>query len=195
MSRYVDMESFRRTAQLGDLPIDDQAATAIDSAEEAIEDYCGRRFWQSESDEVRYFAGLWTGTIVDDLVSITTLRSDEDGDGTFETTWAATDYVLAPYNAVADGRPFTRLEVAPLGSKRFCSHARSIEITGRFGWPAVPKRVEQATILQALRWLKRVRSSPLGVEAVVIEGAPVRIRSRIDPDVEVLLAPLRRLAP
>jgi hypothetical protein len=189
------MEAFRRTAQLGDLPIDDQAQTAIDAAEEAVESYCGRKFWPDEADVTRYFAGNWSEAIVDDLVTITTLKGDDDGDGTFETTWATGDYVLAPYNAEADGRPFTRIEVSALGTKRFYRHPRSIQIVGKFGWPTIPDRVKQATTLQALRWLKRVRSSPLGVEAVVIEGAPVRIRSQIDPDVQVLLSRLRRITP
>ncbi|HEU4864986.1 MAG TPA: hypothetical protein VFT76_01955 [Actinomycetota bacterium] len=197
MSNYVTMEDFRRTAQLGDLPIDEQAQIALDAAEEAIEDYCGRRFYLDEEPTTRFYRGVSNGreVWVDDLVSVSTLEGDDDGDGTYETTWTSGDYRLAPYNASADGRPYTRIETSPLGTKRFYSHAAAVRLTGIFGWTAVPDRVKQATSLQALRWLKRVRSAPLGVEAIVIEGAPVRVRNRVDPDVEVLLAPLRRSAP
>jgi len=33
------------------------------------------------------------------LLSVTTLKTDRDGDRTYETTWAATDYDLLPLNA------------------------------------------------------------------------------------------------
>ena len=57
----------------------------------------GRYFYCYEG--TRYFAGghnqLW---LPDDLLSITTLKCDFDGDGTYEVTMATTDYHLYPLN-------------------------------------------------------------------------------------------------
>lgn len=192
MSNYVSMEELRRSSQLGDLPVDYEAQAALDAAEEAIEAYCGRKFWKDAADVTRYFQGQVSFVLIDDLATLTSLKTDDDGDGTFESTWASTDYVLAPYNAAADSRAYSRIELAPTGRFRFPTWARGVQVIGKFGWPAVPARVAQATMIQATRFLKRARSAPFGIETITVEGAPVRLRSRLDPDVEVMLSRLRK---
>ena len=45
-----------------------------------------------------------------DMISVTSLKTDDNLDRTFETTWAATNYLLYPANAEptkAWGRPYT----------------------------------------------------------------------------------------
>ena len=52
--------------------------------------------------------------LVPDLVRITSLKSDGDGDKLFDTAWASGDYILYPLNADPTqpwGRPYSRLEV------------------------------------------------------------------------------------
>jgi hypothetical protein len=62
-----------------------------------IDRYTGRSF--GVKSETRYFDGalhLW----IDDLLSINAsgLKTDEDGDATYENTLATTDYILYPLN-------------------------------------------------------------------------------------------------
>jgi hypothetical protein len=160
-----------------------------------IDDYTGTHFWQDGTVGVpvaRTFAPCNCGCRVldiDDLVSITTLKTDDAGDGTYETTWSAGDYQLQPVNR-PHGEPFNKVEA--VGTLTFPmrtvpgSRANRIEITGVWGWAAVPAPVKQACLIQGSRVLKR-RYSPEGVSSFGDLGL-VRVGSRLDPDVEQLLA-------
>ena len=192
MSSYITMEELRSNSGLGDLAIDVEGQRAIDAAEESIEAYCNRFFYQSAT-ATRYYTALSAGLcITDDIVSAATVTTDDDGDGTFETTWDAADYYLAPYNAAADAEPYTKIEASPDGTEEFSAYRRGVAVTGVFGWPAIPARVKQAVIIQATRYLKRARSSPFGIEAVTVDGTPIRLRKGLDTDVEIMLSDLRR---
>jgi hypothetical protein len=129
---------------------------------------------------------------ITDLVTMGTMQSDYDGDGTFETTWTEnTDYILEPLNAALDGKPYERLRVHPLSANRLPCWPRSVAVTGQFGWPAVPAQVKEVTILMAARLLKRTREAPFGVAGIGLDGVPTRI-ARIDPEFQWQLDPLKR---
>jgi len=66
----------------------------------------------------------------------------------------------------------------------------TVQVTGTFGWDAVPDAIEQACILQAARYFKRA-DSPMGVAGFDAMGV-VRL-SRIDPDIATLLEPYCRI--
>lgn len=126
---------------------------AADAASRWLDDYCHRSFWRGTS--TRTFAADSCHRLdVDDLVSVTTLKTDESGDGTFETTWAASDYQLLPVNATtahAEARPY--ISIKAIGSQRFptpytaFSRHDRVEIAGVFGWPAVPSGIKQAALI------------------------------------------------
>lgn len=69
-----------------------------------------------------------------DLLSVTTLKSDEDGDRVYETTWAAGDYDLMPFNAAADKRPYWEIAVTPDGDHWFQPVRRGVEVVGKWGY-------------------------------------------------------------
>jgi hypothetical protein len=166
----------------------------LSAASRGIEEACGRRFWvDSDATNVRYYTPSEPRYLpVDDLVTCGTFQTDEDGDGTFETTWTVnTDYVLEPLNAAADGKPYEEIRVHPAGSLRFPCWPRSVAVTGKFGWPAVPAQVHEATTIVATKLLKRAREAPFGVVGLGIDNVAVRI-ARTDPDVTWLLEPLER---
>lgn len=190
MSRYVTVAELRDWLGVGDTLIDAEIQLALDAAEEAIEAFCGRRFWADTTPTSRrYRPPLATPALaIEDTVSVSSVALDEDDDGTYEA--AVTDWYLAPQDG--DGtRPYRwlvrRNAVWPAG--------RSVEVTGVHGWPAVPSAVRQATVLQAGRLLKRGREAPFGVAALTLDGGAVMLRSRLDPDVEQLLRPLVRVSP
>jgi hypothetical protein len=160
----------------------------------AIDEICGRRFYpDSDAAQVRYYSpdNYWT-LYVDDIVTITTLKTDDGGDGTFENTWTLnSDYIAEPLNAAANSQPWTKLCVHPSGTHFFpANFPRSVELTGKFGWSSVPAQVEEATTLLAHRLLKRARQAPFGISGLGLDGSVVRIMLS-DPDVMMLLRPFQ----
>jgi hypothetical protein len=128
------------------------------AASRAIENYCQRLFWRTTAAEVRTFppSNLYCLKLgaFNDLVSVATLKTDAGGDGTFGTTWAATDYQLLPVNPAAapERRPYTEVKALartfPLPHGALARDDR-VQITGVFGWPAVPYGVKQSALITA----------------------------------------------
>lgn len=87
---------------------------------------------------------------IDELVSVSSVQTDEDGDGTVDTTWTKdTDYQLMPLNAAVgpEARPYTALYIPDWTTQRLrWPPGRLITITGVWGWPAVPPAIKRATI-------------------------------------------------
>ena len=106
-----------------------------ESASRYIDNYCNRHFYTIS--ETRYFDGaktLW----VPDLLSVTTLKTDEDGDGTFENTLATTDYIL--YGAGGDDAlnlyPRVRIEISEDSDYGSFANGikKGVEIAGAWGY-------------------------------------------------------------
>lgn len=194
MSNYLTLAEFKENSYLGDMPVDAYAQLAIDAAEEAIEAYTERRFYQGGTADAYYYTATDTKYLpIDDLVSLVSLKTDDNADGTYETTWAAADSLLAPYNASIIEQPYTRIETNAAVSRTFPLTPKGVEVTGQFGWPAIPDRVKDATLLQAVRFYKRFREAPFGVAGVSLDGSALRLLSRLDADVELMLSRLRRV--
>lgn len=193
---YVEFEELKTTLSLSGLSFADvDVKTALSSASRAIDQLCDRRFYaDSDANQVRYYTPELAYELeVDDIVTVTSLKTDDAGDGTFENTWTLNvDYVREPLNAAADGEPWTKLCVHPSGSYLFpTAFPRSVELTGKFGWAAVPAPIRQATTILTHRLLKRAREVPFGVSGLGLDGSVVRIMSQ-DPDVLTLVQPYCR---
>jgi hypothetical protein len=87
--------------------------------------------------------------------------------------------------------PFTRLRSYEDGYWPVWRGQPTVRVFARYGWPEVPDAVREATILQASRLFTRL-DSPLGVAGFGDMGA-MRVSRFVDPDVEQLLAPYRRV--
>ena len=68
------------------------------------------------------------------LLSVTTLKTDEDGDRTYETTWATTDYDLFPLNAANKQRPYWEIAITPEGTEAFPKVQKGLEVVGKWGF-------------------------------------------------------------
>lgn len=193
---YVELEDLKKTLQLDGLNYANlDLKDIIAAASRKVNDHTERRFYlDADANQVRYYTpdDPWT-LYVDDIVTVTSLKTDDAGDGTFENTWVAnTDYVAYPLNAVTDAEPWTHFCVHPSGSFTFpTAMPRSVELTGKFGWSAVPWQVKLATKMLAHRYVKRVREAATGVVGFGMDGAVVRVMS-VDPDIEDLLGPFCR---
>lgn len=132
--------------------------------------------------------------ITDDFHDTTNLvvETDEGDDGTFETTWASTDFQLEPLNQRengVDGIPFYKIRAVE--SRLFPTRNRraSVQITAAWGWDSVPGAVFEAALLWAARTFHR-KDSPQGVAGFNEFGA-VRLTSK-DEDIAGPLKPFRR---
>lgn len=130
---------------------------------------------------------------IDDLITLTSLATDPNGTGTYSETWTLnTDFTAEPDNAAADGWPWTMLRRHPAGNYWFrTTYPRSVKVTGKFGWLAVPPTVVEATTILATRLLRRAREAPFGVVSLGMDGSATYI-SKNDPDVGFLLRDFMR---
>jgi len=176
---------------------DDLLEIAIESASRQIDGFCERVFYDVGSETRYYSADSASLCFIDDLQSISSLTTSSDGE-TWDTTWTATDYSLEPLNGLAGGlaSPYTRIRA--IGDYLFPTYANpdihtsdpSVRVVGTWGYAEIPSAVRQATILYSMRQFKRY-DSPLGIAGFGDIGA-MRV-GRIDPDVEAMLSPFRRL--
>lgn len=170
---------------------------ALDAAQAQIDKFCDRTFAADASVTTRYYTTNDSGLLgVDPISTLTGLivTTDDNGDGTYETTWTiGTDFRAEPINAAAAGRPWTRL--VSLGTRWWprLQYRPGVSVTAKFGWPGgvAPAPVKQATLIQASRLWKR-KDAPFGVAGSVEFGSEMRLLAKLDPDVESLLRPYRR---
>lgn len=189
---YVDPDDLKRTLSAsGSDYLDDELENAASAISRGIDRALGRTFGRDAEDVQRYYSALDPLSLtIDDLVELTSLETDEDGDGVFEAIWATADYVLHPLNAALDVEPYTRIDVHPLGAKRFpTSVPKGVRVTGKFGWPVVPPQIVEACWIIVEQLNQRKRTMPMGF---VISAETVAYIVRADPQLSFLLDGLAR---
>ena len=197
---YATLSDVKAAARITDTIDDSLLEIAIESSSRDIDAYTERVFFSTGATAVArvYIPQDIYLVETDDIISVTTVKSDTGGNGTFDITWAATDYQLEPLNGLAGGiaTPATRIRAIgeylwPVYEPRNVnSNQASVQVTGVFGFASVPVAIKQATILASLRAYKRYES-PTGVLGFSDMGV-VRV-GRLDPDVERLVAPYRKI--
>ena len=197
---YATLAEVKAAARITDSIDDSLLETAIESSSRDIDAYTERVFFSSGATAVArvYIPQDIYLVETDDIISVTTIKSDTGGNGTFDVTWAATDYQLEPLNGLAGGisTPSTRIRAIgdylwPVYEPRNVnSNQASVQVTVVFGFASIPSAIKQATILASLRAYKRYES-PTGVLGFSDMGV-VRV-GRLDPDVERLVAPYRKI--
>lgn len=195
---YCSLTDVKDALRLGadDTFDDGLIEVAIESASREIDGYCERRFVSETATRV-YIPTDSFLVDIDDLQSVTTLKTSPDGDA-FSVTWTDSDYQLEPLNGLAGGlvTPYTRIRAIgeylfPLWDPRNVNaHEATVQVTGLFGWPTVPTAVRQACIILSMRLFKRL-DSPLGAVGMGDIGV-IRV-SRFDSDIESLLLPFRKV--
>lgn len=193
---YCTLAEVKAALRITDTVDDSLLELSIEAASREIDGYCQRAFYTSSATRVFNT----TDTLLcetDDIVSITTLKTSENGVN-YDTTWTTSDYQLEPLNGVSSGlaQPYTRIRA--IGDNLFpiwavtgtYSNFAGVQIVGVFGWSTVPTAIKQAAILLAMRQFKRY-DSPLGVAGFGDIGV-MRV-GRVDPDVEALLMPFKKV--
>jgi hypothetical protein len=190
---YATLAQVKAALRITDSVDDALLEMAIESGSRAIDGYANRNFYSSGS-AVRVFTPSDSFvTEIDDLISLTTLKTMTDDDSNFDTTWTSSDYQLEPLNGTVDGLITSFTSIRAVGDYLFSQFEQeaTVQVTGVWGWSAVPISVTQATVIQASRIYKRL-DSPLGVAGVSDIGI-MRISNRLDPDVAQLVDPFRRI--
>jgi len=195
---YCDLGVFQ-----GELGVDDSVDNArlervIETVSRAIDEYTGQFFYDTgaDDDQTRYYTARPTrrGIVVptDPVQTVTTLSvATTDGGGYSER--ASSTWVLEPRNNPSES-PARPYEAVRFPRITFQMVPDGVEIVGRFGWAAIPPQVTEACLIQASRIQKR-KDAPFGIADIPsLDGGGMRLSARLDPDVELLLKPFRRVS-
>jgi len=166
----------------------------IEGVSREIDNYTRRRFYTA--DETRYYTpDCRTEVLIDDVVSVSVLKTDDTADRTYATTWSTASYDLKPYNASLDKRPYTSVIVAENSAYEFpAGIKKGIMVSGSFGYCTtsnIPKPIVEACIIQAVRIFKR-KDAPFGVMGSA-EMGNIMVIAKLDPDVKLFLDPYKRI--
>lgn len=165
---------------------DDAMNSALAAASESVNRVTHRQFQKDDTPSPRVFApnGPWEPLAVHDFHTTTGLviATDDDLDGAFETTWAASDYQLEPLNGIVDevsGWPFSMIRPSWYSVGFPCGwwgnrQMASVQVTAAWGWAAVPSPVVEATLIVAAE-LWKLKDAPLGVAGLADFGV-LRVR-------------------
>lgn len=197
MTAYATIPSLKDEIGIEDGIDDSMLSRALDAASRWIDHKTATRFYTTAADETRYYTQTGNDTEVflcpDDILSVTNLYGDPNGDRLYADTWAVTDFDLCPLGALANpagAMPYTWIETPPVGNYRFTSYRRGIKIVGKFGYCALadcPADIARATLLMASRLFKR-KDAVFGVMGMAPMGQ-VNLQIPDDPDVMTLLMP------
>jgi hypothetical protein len=194
---YATLSDVKAALRVTDNFDDGLLEISIEAASRQIDGFCERVFTQSTATRIYRPTDAFTVDI-DDLQTLTTLKTDSNGDGTFDVTWAGTDYQLNPLNGISGGirSPYTQIKAVgqylfPIYEPRNVNaNEASVQITGVWGFSTIPTAVKQATIILSMRQFKRY-DSPTGVMGFGDLGV-MRVGA-VDPDIQALLMPFRRM--
>ena len=192
---YATLNQVKAALRISDATDDALIEMATESASRLIDAYCGRNFLNAGT-ATRYYNSHDPYVVqIDDARSITAVETSTSEDGVYDISWNVTahtgDVQAEPINDYVGGIvwPYTRLRA--IGDYLFPIDAENtVKVTAVYGWASVPKVVEQATVLQAMRIFSRLQS-PLGVAGFGDAGI-MRVSRGLDPDVAQLVEGYRR---
>jgi hypothetical protein len=188
---YCTLAQIKNSAGITDSVDDDLLELAVEAASREIDWATERQFFQTSATRVYTPRDSYV-TDIDDLVAVTTIKTSSAADGTFDTTWDTTDYQLEPLNGLAGGIVSPANSIRAVGDYNFpmSGGEATVQVVGTFGFSSVPTQITQATVLLGSRIFKR-NDSPLGVAGFGDIGV-IRV-GRLDPDVEVMIAPFKKV--
>jgi phage gp36-like protein len=194
VNNYASLNEVKQAMSIpvSDVVDDTMLEIAIESASRSIDAYTGRNFYSSGT-ATRYFSPKSNYVCdTDDMAQFIEVKTTDSTDQ-YTIEWKTTDYQLEPLNNVVDGVyvPFTRIRA--IGDNLFqpLNGEATVEVKAVFGYTPMPIQIKQACIIQASRLFKRL-DSPLGVAGIGDLGV-IRVSSRLDPDVAMLIDPYRKI--
>jgi len=160
-------------------PVDDTIIEVhIEAASRYIDRETGKRFFADSVDKTRYYTADAPYLLDIDPLSAapTSVSIDTTGTRSYTALTQDTDFELLPYNAALEGQPYTQLAIIPqLASYSFPTFSKGIKVIGKFGFPAAPTDIKEATLLIA-QALNGSRSGQTSGGRVTVTAAGVVIR-------------------
>lgn len=189
MVDYATLAELKTALRITNTNDDVELQAKLTSASRRVDKDTGRThgFGQDASASTRIYRPMHGELLTVDDISTSVGLIVEQGRG---TSWSVVDsdsYDLLPENAEADSLAIETLQRVvgcwPLWG------ATRVRVTAKWGWPAVPENIKNATILLAVRLFRR-KDSPEGVAGFGDMGV-VRV-GRFDPDYDNLIGPYVR---
>jgi hypothetical protein len=181
---YITSAQLKSYARISHDVDDAEVALAVTAASRAVDGACSRQFGQVAASTEWLFTANWNGSTrrwhvpIEDLASSAGLTVTIDGT-------ASTAYTLRPTRAVAKGRVYIELVFDDAVS--VSGDIDAIALTSdQWGWTTPPPTVVEASLIQGSRFLAR-RDSPFGIAGSPDSGSEMRLLSRLDPDVRMML--------
>jgi len=135
MHSYCSVSEIKSILGISSTSDDVMLRKICESASQSIDQYTNRHFYTQST--TKYFDGA-VELYVPDLLSITTLKTDEDGDYDYDNTYETTDYIL--YGVGIEDKlntyPKTRIVIDPNGDySSFASgYKKGVQIAGVWGY-------------------------------------------------------------
>lgn len=178
---YCTPEMFKNRVGIDDNLDDGEILPTCRAISRWIDKHCGQHFYRHTA--TRHLTATCAELLdIPALVSVTTFKTDPGGDGTFDTTWSASDYQLLPVDAPneVEAEPYRQVRAVgsysfPVPSWSYRTRAERVQIAGVWGWPAVPEDVTEAAKIFVTDFLK-VGKMTFGVQSYGDYGA---IRARL----------------
>ena len=184
---YASLLELRQYLSIADEASDVDLERALDAACRKIDGECGREFALATAQTRLYYPASAWAVKTPDVVSLTSVKTDPEGDQTFSRTLELSDLELWPLN----GARYQEIRVRPMADYAFTT-GRYVQVVGSFGCVVdggPPVEVRQAALVLASRYYKRAEA-PFGVLQNTDLGQYTRL-SASDPDVVALLEPWR----
>ncbi len=102
VNAYATLAEVKAAARITDDIDDSLLETAIESSSRDIDAYTERVFFNTGATAVTriYIPENIFLLETDDIISVTSIKTDTTGEGGFDQTWATTDYQLEPLNGI-----------------------------------------------------------------------------------------------
>jgi hypothetical protein len=187
---YVTDQELRDFLRIPDAVDDTFISIAKTAASRAVDRHTNRQFGVVAAPQARRYTAHWDAYRRRWVIDIDDLQTAV---GLVLTTEAGTIdvFTLQPVNADETGDPWTRIVVEPESAVHPTSEEDGVTITASWGWTAVPVAVKQATLIQAARFFTR-RGAPFGIAGSPEQGSEMRLLSKVDADVAVILGRYQR---
>ncbi len=129
VNSYASLTEFKGVLGVTSTTDDVAMRKALESASRSIENFCKRHFYSLSATKTYDGADI---LFIDDLLSVTTFKLDEDMDGVYEKTIDTSDYILYPLN----NYPKMWIEISDNGDYgSFASYVKNgVQIVGTWGF-------------------------------------------------------------
>ena len=146
MNAYATLDLLKDAGvmNISDTTDDTRLRLLLEAVSRAEDNYCGRHFYAL--NQAKKYDGDGSTVLLpnDDLISVDSsgVKTDDDKDRTFETTWATTDYLLRPSNAdpTTRGNPRSRaytqivVDVDAGNEDVWTRGVETVQVTGQWGF-------------------------------------------------------------